>query len=110
MTNERLDMANNPVRVGDFVAFVTGGGKRRAELSFGRVVRLTGKGVAVREVWWNYNEKVWNGLQLQWEPREQGWYLEDETIAVSKKTKFLYISQHSLPKEVFAILDALEIL
>jgi hypothetical protein len=111
MTDFRLDMAQNPVRVGDFVAFVTGGGRRKACLSFGRVVRLTGKGVAVKEVFFAAEGyRVYLEDYSGWRELDTAqWVVERGTQVVSKNEKFLYISQHSLPKEAFELLDSLVI-
>lgn len=96
-------MVGTPTTIGDFVVYVRGGGRFAAKLRLGRVVRLTGKGVAIRTVWYG------QGYDARINARTpESWHL-DSSETVAQPLKYLRITQHSIPPEAFVLLDEMEI-
>lgn len=97
-------MVGTPTYVGDFVVLTKGGGHYAAKLKLGRVVRLTGKGVGARCVWFG---QTWDDVNAQ-PPRPASWQLASGDW-VAQPHKFLRITQHSIPPAAFILLDQMEI-
>lgn len=113
MTEElsKADMAGNEVRVGDCIAFVKG--SRRAYMGFGRIVGFTKRGIKVAEAVLARYIRIPVTLEsgyktFKYEPAPEHWQI-DRVREVRNLKKTLIIGMQSLPKEVFILLDGLEI-
>lgn len=103
---EHHDLAGNVIRVGDCIAFVSGGHKRAAHLGIARVVRLTRKGVVIREA--SHVDYMWDS-EKNVKITVDKWVLSMSEMNVIGTHKFLLITMASLPKEAFVMFDQLEI-
>jgi len=98
----RLDIANQPTRVGDIVVITKGGYRgHAARIAVGRVVRLTPKSIAVRLCVFGHKT---------WEERANPayWFVSDNDTVIMAG-RYFRITMHSVPPELFALLDNLEI-